>query len=133
MPSQARTNSFWMPLGPRHPLKMLAHDHRSTSSRKICLRFSSWLRTWIETYNGYCIRIHLYYVCIKSSTRGRVNSSMLVSIEASIPRNQRFSIIINCACARSLEKGGKKKLGEKIQKEENNKKKKENEKSNRKM
>lgn len=75
------------------------------------------------------VYMHLYvYIYIYKKRERHTNSSMLVSSEASILRNQRFSIIINPRCARLLEEKIKGE-GEKYKKKEIIKKK-ENEKSN---
>lgn len=70
------------------------------------------------------------YICKKRERD--TNSWMLISTEASILRNQRFSIIINPRVRAVVRR---KKTKEREKKERNNKKKekKENEKSNRKM
>ena len=99
---------------------------RSSSSAELEISGSRDVR------NGYCIRVCIYiYICKKRERD--TNSWMLISTEASILRNQRFSIIINPR-VRAVVRRKKIKEGEK--KERNNKKKKkkkENEKSNRKM
>lgn len=65
-PPLARTNSFWMPLGPRHPLKVVVR-HRSTLLKNL---FSPLI--WVnkldkETYNqvtalGYVYGYLIYNV-----------------------------------------------------------------------
>lgn len=114
MPSQARTNSFWMPFGPRHPLKMVA-QHRSTSQKNlfpplVVKKVDQDVQWLLHT----CICIFTY---IYKKRERHTNSSMLVSSEASILRNQRFSIIINPRCARLLEEKIKGE-GEKYKKKE---------------
>lgn len=57
MPPRARTNSFWMPLGPRHPLKV-AVRHRSTFHKN--LRTWSGLRKWIKMVSILDILVYIY-------------------------------------------------------------------------
>lgn len=59
---------------------------RSSSSAELEISGSRDVR------NGYCIRVCIY-ICKKRERD--TNSWMLISTEASILRNQRFSIIIN--------------------------------------
>lgn len=122
MPSQARTNSFWTPFGPRHPLKMGRPTSIRVSEKFVCAPppLLSLRSLDQETYVMVIAYVYAYiYVCKKRERD--TNSWMLISTEASILRNQRFSIIINPRVRAVVRR---KKIKEREKKERNNKKKK---------